>query len=119
MENYFQFKGLEENDVIEFGKYTYRIKKILDAFTKKLSDKLGSSIYDHCHSQEINIYPPNNNFSSYFNEGLDCQMLKIASPDWQKGKLKINISVEFIPDPAEPDNKSELDAVREVINNQV
>ncbi len=118
MENYFKFKGLAENDVIEFGKYTYRIKKIIDALTKKLSDNLGRSIYDHCHSKEINIYPPNHNFSSYFNEGLDCQMLKIASPDWQKGKLKINISVEFIPESIEEENKSELDTVREVINNQ-
>jgi hypothetical protein len=56
-------------------------------------------------------------------EGIDCQVLKIGSKGWQKGKLQIEVnknlqsgetqtSIKFCPDePPEP--KSPLDDIRQ------
>ena len=52
---------------------------------------------------------------SWFYQGEECEILKAGSNGWQKGRLKINISLEFIPD--EPEEiKSPLDDVRQQID---
>ena len=54
-----------------------------------------------------------------FEEGQECEILKAGSSGWQKGKLKINVTLEFIPDEPELE-KSPLDDVRQEINsNQI
>jgi hypothetical protein len=48
----------------------------------------------------------------WFNEGVDCKMLKAGTNGWQKGKLKTKVSVEFIPDESEtPVYQSPLDEI--------
>ncbi len=39
----------------------------------------------------------------WFSDGIDCEVLKIGSKGWQKGKVKINlqVSLEFCPDEPE------------------
>ncbi len=50
----------------------------------------------------------------WFNDGEKCEILKAGSQGWQKGKIKINITLEFIPD--EPESiESPLDDVRQEI----
>ena len=46
-----------------------------------------------------------------FLQGNSCEILRAGSSGWQKGKLKINVTLEFIPD--EPEEKSPLDEVRQ------
>ncbi|MDJ0904188.1 MAG: KGK domain-containing protein [Xenococcus sp. MO_188.B8] len=47
----------------------------------------------------------------WFNEGEDCEILKASSLGWQKGKIRINVTLEFIPD--EPEKiESPLDDIR-------
>ncbi|MGL4758468.1 MAG: KGK domain-containing protein [Patescibacteria group bacterium] len=49
---------------------------------------------------------------SWFREGGKCEILRAGSQGWQQGKIKINVSLEFIPD--EPDAiESPLDDVRQ------
>lgn len=55
----------------------------------------------------------NNNF--WFDKGKKCEILRAGSQEWQKGKLKINITLEFIPDKPE-ETKSPLDDVRQEID---
>jgi hypothetical protein len=35
---------------------------------------------------------------TWFEQGEECEMLKAGSTGWQKGKIKINVTLEFIPD---------------------
>jgi hypothetical protein len=51
---------------------------------------------------------------SWFYQGEDCEILRAGSKGWQKGKLKINVTLEFIPD--EPEETSPLDDVRQEID---
>ena len=52
--------------------------------------------------------------STLFNQGGECEILRAGSKGWQKGKLKINVTLEFIPD--EPEERSPLDDVRQEID---
>lgn len=58
-------------------------------------------------------------------EGVECEVLKIGSPGWQKGKVKLRVTLEFYPDepPLDcPENSistpsdSPLDDIRQLIN---
>lgn len=58
-----------------------------------------------------------NNINNWFKQGEECEILRAGSQGWQKGKIKINVTLEFIPDEVE-ENKSPLDDIREAgINN--
>ena len=56
------------------------------------------------------------NAKLWFEDGEKCEILKADALGWQTGKLKlkINLSLEFIPD--EPQAESPLDDVRQEIN---
>ena len=53
-----------------------------------------------------------------FSEGEECEILRIGSQGWQKGKLKINLTLEFIPDEAKVE-KSPLDDIRQAEINKI
>ncbi|NES04447.1 MAG: hypothetical protein F6K22_17395 [Okeania sp. SIO2F4] len=40
-----------------------------------------------------------------FEEGVDCKVLKYGAKEWQSGKIKVKVTVEFCPD--EPEEKIE------------
>ena len=56
-----------------------------------------------------------NNIKVWFYQGEECEILRAGSSGWQKGKIKINVTLEFIPDELE-ENVSPLDNVRQEIN---
>ncbi len=116
MTDNFELKSCSEDDALEFSSGLYRIEKIhktiVDVFRRTLGQKLRESL----DSLGIKITPNNkkhgNNPENWFNDGIDCEILRVGGKSWEKGRLKINISVEFIPDEIE----SPLDSVREEIN---
>ena len=61
------------------------------------------------------------NAKLWFEDGEKCEILKAGSKGWQTGKLKlkINLSLEFIPDEIE-EVKSPLDDIRQAdLNNSL
>ncbi|HAX74596.1 MAG TPA: KGK domain protein [Cyanobacteria bacterium UBA11372] len=75
---------------------------------------------------EYNFYTD----GSWFEEGIGCQSLKIGAKGWQKGKIKLKVCLEFIPDASEvekiPDSsnleitepESPLDDLRQMLNQE-
>jgi len=67
-------------------------------------------------------------YSTWFDQGVDCEILSPGKNGWQKGKVRIKITLEFCPDePEVPEtpasNNSEinqkelpLDDIRQMIN---
>lgn len=57
------------------------------------------------------------NSSIWFKQGENCEILRAGSSGWQTGKIKINVTLEFIPE--EPESiESPLDDIRQAeINN--
>lgn len=56
--------------------------------------------------------------STWFREGEECEILRASSSGWQKGKIKIKVTLEFIPDEPEEIN-SPLDDVRQELNQSI
>ena len=84
---------------------------------KKIKDTvLSSFIYYRIPeiSQQINNSLNIQNSNIWFSRGTNCEILRAGSKGWQKGKLKINVTLEFVPD--EPEEKSPLDDVRQELN---
>jgi KGK domain len=46
----------------------------------------------------------------WLTEGLECEILKLGDRQWQKGKLRVNVTLEFCPDGIE----SPLDDIRQM-----
>jgi KGK domain len=57
---------------------------------------------------------PNGNTKQWFVDGVACELLT-PKHNWRKGKVRINITVEFIPDEPEILN-SPLDDIRQEMN---
>jgi hypothetical protein len=56
---------------------------------------------------------------TWFIDGQYCKLLKLGAKGWQKGKIRIRVSVEFCPD--EPQTtlpESPLDDLRQMINQE-
>ncbi len=52
-----------------------------------------------------------NNVKKYITEGLEAELLNIKLGEWQKGKVRIKVSLEFCPDKQE-ELQSPLDEFR-------
>ena len=67
-------------------------------------------------------------YQEWYVQGVNCEILKPGNKSWKKGKVKINISLEFCPDEPETEeitqsNNSEinqtnspLDDIRQMMN---
>ncbi|NJN74077.1 MAG: hypothetical protein HC799_15315 [Limnothrix sp. RL_2_0] len=54
----------------------------------------------------------------WFTDGYEAEVLDVGGSGWKKGRVKINISVEFIPDDCEEVSpESPLDDIRQSISN--
>ena len=60
----------------------------------------------------ITSYSGLNTSKDLFEGGQECEILKAGSQGWQKGKLKIKVTLEFIPDEPEVES-SPLDDIRQ------
>jgi hypothetical protein len=113
----------DQEAVVSFGKYgestfmfSYLVNQIREAFKQEGMQSVVQRL------QPQGGLPKNHYELS--GTGLDCKVLETNSPGWQKGKLRIKITVEFSPDeppqPLEEDNpetpESELEKIRQALN---
>ncbi|MBD2472651.1 KGK domain-containing protein [Nostoc sp. FACHB-145] len=120
-----------DDDVILFQSDTFKISR----FKELLSTGINNKLYQKIHSEQTVIYSLAKVSivqeiielgEIQFNFLKNCQILRIGSKGWQKGKLKIQVSksmsdqkqntvyLEFCPD--EPDeHESPLDDLRKII----
>jgi hypothetical protein len=90
MNSWFQIFGVSDNDVISDQEHSHRISKLR---------KTLYHVVKHCHdtlrSQFVYI-----NTDKWF-DGIECEVLKANGKGWQKGRVKLNVVLEFVPDPEE------------------
>ncbi|AKG24295.1 KGK domain-containing protein [Calothrix sp. 336/3] len=89
----------------------YIVKAFFGEFWEKLRNKLSS--------EGRGSIPYSRSISSWFNEGMECELL-VPGKKWQKGKVRIKISLEFAPDELEieetPESESPLEDIRRQIS---
>ena len=107
-------------DVISFGHENWLS---VERIRSTISQALHNNVSNYMTKYILEILNFNNNQKNYgiiqslFFQGTECEILKAGSQGWQKGKLKINVTLEFIPDEPEVE-QSLLDDIRQAeINN--
>lgn len=98
-------------DVISFNSEKWTSISKFEDLVYRVITKTGMPTISTCIARESDFH----NSNTWFYEGEDCEILSAGSPGWQKGKIKINVTLEFIPDEVE-ENQSPLDDVRQEIN---
>lgn len=120
-----------ENELIKATK----LKQALDgAFSRKVQDAIEEVL--NSHDVKVNVEKKWNHLgrgsssytygkNSWFQEGVSCEVLKLGAPQWKKGKLRLKVSLEFLPDELEDQevksetdgtNESPLDSIRQMMN---
>lgn len=134
MQEKISLQNCGEDDVLSCKGHVRKLRSLMDGLQGLFSEyKLGEEIcktFNMNLGTELvmengkyrNIPIPNIN---WFFDGIDCEVLKIGSKGWQKGKVKINlqVSLEFCPDepeieetPVSNEPESPLDDIRRLIN---
>ncbi|MEG3844965.1 KGK domain-containing protein [Microcoleus sp. herbarium14] len=126
-----------DDDVLLLGQATFTVRRFKELASSKLNkimlDTFVAETNQHLRriidwiqylsiNEETKIMGGDINWKSP-QEGIDCQILKIGSKGWQKGKLQIEINqtlqswqtqvcIKFCPDEP-PEQKSPLDDIRQ------
>ena len=107
-------KNTRDDDVIEIDDQLFKVGKIKFALEDSMKEKVIPERFNE-HIKYVGIKTRHKGIN-WFEEGIDCQILKAGDSGWKKGKLKIKISFEFCPDESETSEyQSPLDEIRQEI----
>ena len=121
-------KECRNDDVFCHQQNLFKVGILKNAIITAFKAAIPNKLQEELAIQKLHIQPTrwvdndrgkkviNQDNNVWFEEGVDFQILRAGSKGWQKGKLKINVTLEFIPD--EPEEKSPLDDVRQELNKE-
>lgn len=117
-----KFKPLESQEVLSIEENNKILLHQLMFTPEQLREQIKCVLINYTY------YKTNENLEKWLGEGADCETLKFGSQGWQKGKVRIKVSVEFCPDEPEieetptteeiPQPESPLDDLRQMINKE-
>ncbi|MFE1743813.1 KGK domain-containing protein [Coleofasciculus sp. H7-2] len=114
MEENSYLQNCGNDDVLSFNDTLFKVGKIRYAVKLAFTEPryVPDILYVALQQNGIQINP-----KFWLNNGVDCEVLKLGAKSWQKGKFRIRVNVEFIPDELEiPQTESPLDDLRKMIN---
>jgi hypothetical protein len=92
-----------DDDVIAFGEAMFRSGKLKRAIGQSFDGSVGRAIDQKLrqHGLEIPIRMIGstrlaNEHCQWFDEGISCEILDLATRRWCKGKVRVQVSVEFL-----------------------
>jgi KGK domain len=98
-----------DDDVIAFGEAMFRSGKLKRAIRQSFDGSVGRAIDQKLRQNGLEI-PTRmigstrlaNEHCQWFDEGISCEILDLATRQWCKGKVRVQVSVEFlVEDPGE------------------
>ena len=119
---------MNNDDVIDFGNHTIVKKsRFLEIIINQIISKFEELIFERFKENQIKISSSQNCYDknikktitlgqNWLSTSIDCSRLKLGSHQWQKGKIKFNVTVEFYPDEENNEVKSVLDDIRKSLN---
>lgn len=122
-----EFVEIDWNEVISLAECKYTI--VLNHITFKageLTEALKNPLRNAMVHNKSSI--PSELVDNWLENGVECEILKRGTKDWQSGKVRIKISLEFCPDESEikeitkteqPESstpESPLDDLRKMLN---
>jgi KGK domain len=117
MKEHFYLENCNDDDVLSHGSLMFKIGRLKEALKKCFANEIPSSLENILQAKMATKLPFSSSF--WFNKEQDnpytWEILRLGANNWQKGKIRIRVSVEFVPD--EPENlESSLDDIRQTIN---
>jgi hypothetical protein len=106
-----------DDDVLSFSNAMFKVGKLRDAVEYAFTDrnKVQDTLFYALQEKGVGL----SDTRGLLREGVNCEVLRIASKGWQKGKLRIKVSLEFYPDEPEISQiESPLDDLRQMINQE-
>lgn len=108
-----QFKLLGSNEVVTIESYhqivishsTFRVGELTEALMQDLSSFV-TAYYEGKQKECLE--------KGWFKDGINCEILRLDGKSWQKGKVKIKVTLEFCLD--EPDIEETLENNQSEIN---
>ncbi|GAX45119.1 hypothetical protein NIES4075_61400 [Tolypothrix sp. NIES-4075] len=98
----------------------FKVGRLRETIKRAFRDSLQKALNDVLTNAGLKFYTHQ---KDWLGDGIDCEILKIGAKGWQKGKIKIRVSVEFCPDEPEIEEapeitepESPLDDIRRMIN---
>jgi hypothetical protein len=126
--NYDDFlESLNDDDVFELFYKLFKVQTLKNALNVSFNNKIKHELVEQLNSHGINTLNQTNpkghvtvNKSDiWFDDGADCRILRVGADGWKKGRVKINVSVEFVPDEPEPNEyQSPLDEIRQEMQSE-
>jgi hypothetical protein len=104
MSENFNLINCHHDDAIEFENAMYRTGKVKEAIKTAFERKVAEVVFESLKAQGVEIKVALSEdsrlylYSQCFQEGMNCEVLHLGAKSWQKGKFKINVSIEFSPD---------------------
>lgn len=138
MEDNYYLQDCSDDDVLSFGEDTFKVSKFKKAINGAFGNHLGSQLngqLSSCHGIKIDnsILAPkgvNEPYARWFGDGIDCEILKLGSKSWKKGKVSLKVSLQFYVEEQEDSQtlgsdaleisppESPLDDLRQMINKE-
>lgn len=107
----------QDSEVLLFGEHTSLVQKLKKDLQDSLKDNASSIIGTLANkqaNQSVRIIIDRNSFDKeWFEEGKDCEILRLGSKDWQPGKVRIKFTLEFYPDELEEEEDLEADEMKQ------
>jgi KGK domain len=107
-----------DDDVIAFGEAMFRSGKLKKAIGQSFDGSVGRGIDQKLrqHGLEIPIRMIGstrlaNEHCQWFDEGISCEILDLATRRWCKGKVKVRVAVEFFVEDTEEKMMLPSDAI--------
>ena len=115
--------GINDDDVISFtvprDKNTFCVSQfrgIIDSATTQMKYAYVESLMEQSHSLYTNgdIGCNHDHYDEWFTSGAECKLLRLGESQWKKGKVRIRVEVEFVPDDESTEtDENSLDTFRE------
>ncbi|MBR8836585.1 MAG: KGK domain protein [Stigonema ocellatum SAG 48.90 = DSM 106950] len=105
-------------DVFSSTNKVFKISQFQQAIREAFGGVVANTLYAFLKDKGVEI-----DTRQGFEEGVDCEVLKVGGKGWQKGKFRITATLQFIPDEPEIEQtpeitqpESPLDDIRRIIN---
>ncbi|MBW4466196.1 MAG: hypothetical protein KME07_12270 [Pegethrix bostrychoides GSE-TBD4-15B] len=104
--------------VLSLEPATFKVKDFISRVRAVVKGQLLNRIIEDLKSHQQGILDHHHHAALLQDEGIPCEILCPGKPDWQKGKVRIAVYLEFCPDAPEVSDDS-LDGIRQAITPEV
>lgn len=113
-------KNCEDYEVLLFGNHTCLVEKLKQDLEYALKESASTIIGTLAGKQSnqsfyVMIDKSRRDDKQWFEQGKECQLLKLGAKEWQPGTLKMKVTLEFCPEEPEEDEVDEEEEIDEMV----